>query len=48
MHDCGRDDHTTMLPGAVRYLAATRNVDSTVHVIFHPVEEGLGGLYPEM
>jgi hippurate hydrolase len=34
---------TTMLLGAARYLAETRNFDGTVHLIFHPAEEGLGG-----
>jgi hippurate hydrolase len=37
-----------MLAGAARYLAATRKVDGTVHVIFQPAEEVLGGLCPEM
>jgi len=32
-----------MLLGAARYLAATRNFDGTVHFIFQPAEEGLGG-----
>jgi hippurate hydrolase len=43
MHACGHDGHTTMLLGAARYLAETRNFDGTVHVIFQPAEEGLGG-----
>jgi amidohydrolase len=42
-HGCGHDSHTTMLLGAARYLAETRDFSGTVVFIFQPAEEGLGG-----
>ena len=42
-HGCGHDGHTTMLLGAARYLAETRDFSGEVALIFQPAEEGLGG-----
>jgi len=39
MHGCGHDGHTTRLLAAARYLAATRDFEGTVHLLFQPAEE---------
>ena len=43
MHACGHDGHVAMLLAAAQHLAANRNFDGTVHLIFQPAEEGGGG-----
>src|SRR4029450_7378916 len=43
MHACGPDGPTSMLLGAARHVARAPDSAGTVHFIFQPAEEGLGG-----
>ncbi len=43
MHACGHDGHTAILLGAAYTLAQHRDFAGTIHFIFQPAEEGLGG-----
>ncbi|WP_294375748.1 MULTISPECIES: M20 aminoacylase family protein [unclassified Pseudacidovorax] len=43
MHACGHDGHTSILLAAARVIAQQADFDGTLHLVFQPAEEGLGG-----
>ena len=43
MHACGHDGHTAILLAAAQHLAQAGQFDGSLHLIFQPAEEGLGG-----
>ncbi|MET5489585.1 M20 aminoacylase family protein [Klebsiella variicola] len=43
MHACGHDGHTAILLATAKHLSETRNFSGTVHFVFQPAEENLGG-----
>lgn len=43
MHACGHDGHTAILLAVAKHLSTTRRFSGTLHFVFQPAEENLGG-----
>ncbi|WP_192457149.1 M20 aminoacylase family protein [Musicola keenii] len=43
MHACGHDGHTAILLATARHLSQQPHFNGTVHFVFQPAEENLGG-----
>ena len=43
MHACGHDGHTSVMLGTAKHLSQNKDFSGTIHFIFQPAEEVLGG-----